>query len=500
MPKRIVSLWFRYLLADRLLIRRPELQDVPFVFTRTDRGRMVIIEANIVARQAGINPGMLLADARAFVPGLVVIEDTPGRNEKLLKGIAEWCIRYSPIVAIDLPDGLILDASGCTHLWGGEKEYLDEIVSRLKSKGYHAGAAMADTIGAAWAVARFGKAGPIIESGRQVEALLLLPPVALRLEVDLVKSLTKLGFYTIGSFASMPRSVLRRRFGKNLLLKLSQALGQEQEVIVPIQILPPYQERLSSLEPIRTAKGIEIAITNLLEAMCQRLQQEGKGMRAAVLKCYRIDGKIEQVEIGTNRATHMVTHLFKLFEFKISSITPALGIELFVLDGLKVEEVDPVQEALWAERPGLQDDQSVIQLLDRLAGKAGASIISCFVPQEHYWPERSIKSAGIEEKQIFQWSTDELRPTKLLAQPEPIEVAAPIPDDPPILFRYKGDVHYIKKADGPERIEREWWMDSGQHRDYYIVEDEQGQRYWVFRLGHYQNNQSHKWFIHGFFA
>lgn len=499
MPKRILSLWFRYLLADQLLIRRPELRGLPFVFTRTDHGRMVIIEANSIAREAGIHPGTLLADARAFVPGLVVLEDKPGRSEKLLKGIAEWCIRYSPLVAIDLPDGLTLDASGCTHLWGGEKEYLDEIVSRLQSKGYFAGAAMADTIGAAWAVARFGKSGPVIASGAQAEALLPLPPAALRLEEDTLKRLHKLGFQSIKGFVSMPRSVLRRRFGEGLLLKLGQALGQEQEVIVPIQVVPPYQERLPSIEPIRTAKGIEIAITKLLEVLCARLQQEGKGIRAAALKCYRIDGKVEQVEIGTNQATHTASHLFKLFAFKISSITPALGIELFVLDALKVEEVDPVQEALWAEKPGL-DDQRVIRLLDRLAGKAGSTVISRFVPQEHYWPERFIKGTTLEEKQILDWRTDELRPTTLLAQPEPIEVAAPIPDYPPISFRYRGAVHYVKKADGPERIEREWWLDSGQHRDYFVVEDEHGQRYWVFRLGHYQSNQSHKWFIHGFFA
>lgn len=164
-----------------------------------------------------------------------------------------------------------------------------------------------------------------------------------------------------------------------------------------------------------------------------------------------------------------------------------------------MEGVDVLQDALWADRPGL-DDQIVTQLLDRLASKVDAAVIGRYLPQEHYWPERSIKNAALNQIKDSDWRTDQVWPTRLLAKPELIEVAAPVPDYPPILFRYKGSVHYIKKADGPERIEREWWLEEGEHRDYYVVEDEQGQRYWLFRSGHYQRNQSHLWFIHGYFA
>lgn len=167
MPKRMVALWFRSLLSDWLIIRRPGLKNIPFVFTGTDRGRIVITEASITAQEAGIRSGMPAADAKAFVPGLVVLDDKPGRQEKLLKGLAEWCVRYSPIVAVDPPDGLVLDVSGCTHLWGAESAYLNEIVSRLKSKGYLVRAAMADTVGAAWAISRFRQTGTVIEPGMQ---------------------------------------------------------------------------------------------------------------------------------------------------------------------------------------------------------------------------------------------------------------------------------------------------------------------------------------------
>ena len=499
MHKRYVSIWFRHLLTDWLTLRQPDLQNIPFVVAAPDHGRLVITAANIIAESQGIGPGMVAADAKALVPSLKVIDDIPGKTSKLLKAIGEWCIRYTPIIAIDLPDGLLLDVSGCTHLWGGEKEYLREIVNRLKSKGYDVRAAMADTIGAAWAIARFGKVTPIIEPGTQVSALLQLPPVALRLEPAILKRMQKLGLRTISSFITMQRSALRRRFGSDLLLRLDQAVGNVNEPIQPLQPIEPYQERLPCLEPIRTATGIEIAIQRLLEGICGRLQQEGLGLRAGILKCYRVDGKIIQIQIGTHKASHHAGHLFKLFELKIASIEPALGIELFILEVPKVEEVSPSQEVIWSGTPNLED-HALTELLDKLAGKFGTDKIHRYLPVEHYWPERSIKLASsLAEKPVITWPTDRSRPIQLLSKPEAIAVTAPIPDYPPMLFIYKGKRHKIKNADGPERIEREWWLDKGEHRDYYHVEDEDGQRYWLFRSGHYSGNQS-QWFIHGFFA
>jgi protein ImuB len=166
----------------------------------------------------------------------------------------------------------------------------------------------------------------------------------------------------------------------------------------------------------------------------------------------------------------------------------------------QLEEVPMVQEALWAGSPGLED-QALAELLDRLAVKVGSGTIHRYLPDEHYWPERSVKqAASLDEKPATQWRTDRPRPTVLLTRPALIEVSAPVPDYPPMSFRHQGKVHYIKKADGPERIEREWWLDAGEHRDYYQVEDEEGQRYWLFRSGYYRGDKLHQWFLHGFFA
>ena len=499
MEKRFASIWFPYLTTDRHTIRQPRLRKVPFVLAAPQHGRMVITEANGAAEAQGIARGMVVADAKACFPDLEVTDAKEGLNKRLLKVLGLWCIRYTPIAAMDLPDGLILDISGCAHLWKGENHYLKDIVVKLQKRGFHVRMAIAGTIGAAWAMARFGK-NPIVDDGREIDALMPLPPAALRLKPEVVDRLHKLGLRTVGSFLHMPSSALRRRFGEGLPLRLRQALGHEDEPIVPLRPVPPYVERLPCLEPIRTAAGIEIAIGNLLEALCKRLSGEGRGLRIATLKCHRIDGNSVQVGITTSRATASIPHLMKLFAWKIPHIEPALGIELFVLEAGKVEEVDPVQEALWGGVPGLEDT-ALSELIDRLKGRTGIRAVYRYLPDEHHWPERSFREASsITEKPSTLWKSDRPRPTRLLASPEPIEVTAPIPDYPPMLFRHRGEAHTIRKADGPERIEREWWMDEGEHRDYYYVEDDKGRRYWLYRSGHYGDDRPQRWFLHGFFA
>lgn len=499
MAKRYVAIWFRHLVTDWMIRRRPELKNTAFVLAAPERGRMLVRAASAEAQAKGIHTSMVVADCKAILPSLQVLDDIPGQDNKLLNALGEWCIRYTPIVALDLPDGLILDASGCSHLWGGELAYLKDIISRLTGFGYHVRAAMADTAGTAWAISRFGQITPIIKSGRQLDALLPLPPAALRLEPAILERLNKLGLHTIGSFIRMPRTALRRRFGQSLLQKLDKALGQEIEVIQPVRPIEPYQERLSCLEPIRTATGIEIALQQLLQKLCDRLGKEDKGLRCCAFRGYRIDGNVQQIDIGTNRPSRNVKHLFKLFENKIVQIEPDLGIELFILEAPVVEELTSAQDALWNNTTA-SDNLAVAELLDRIAGKTGMHSIHRYLPNESYWPERSAKLAtSLKEKPTTEWRIDMPRPVNLLHKPELIEVTVQMPDYPPMLFKYKGKLHNISKADGPERIEQEWWLRNGHYRDYYCVEDNDGARYWLFRLGPYTGNEP-KWFLHGFFA
>ncbi len=208
MAKRFVSIWFRHLATDWFTLWQPHLKNTAFVLSAPSHGRMVITAANPLAQIQSVRAGMVLADARAIVPSLQAFDDKPELTTQLLQRIAEWCIRFTPVAAVDLPDGIILDASGCTHLWGGDEAYVTDINKRISAKGYTVRIAIADTIAAAWAVARFSKDSLIINSGQQTQALLSLPPVALRLDMDIVERLQKLGLRQIKDFISMPRSAL----------------------------------------------------------------------------------------------------------------------------------------------------------------------------------------------------------------------------------------------------------------------------------------------------
>ena len=508
MPKRFCSLWFRQLRTDQIGIRRPALREVPFVLAVPDHGRKLIVAVNAAASREGIHVGMVVADARVLYPTLEVVDDQPGQGERLLRALALWGIRYTPVSAADAPDGLMMDITGCAHLWGGERAYLDAMLGRLRANGYAVRSGIADTAGAAWAVARYGGEGEmIVPEGGQVSAVLPLSVEALRLEADVAAKLQKLGLATIASVAALPRRALRRRFGAELLLRLDQAFGAEEETFISAEPVVPYQERLPCLEPICTATGIGIALDKLLDLMCGRLERDGKGLRVAVFKGYRMDGKVVFTQIGTNRASTNRAHLWKLFEEKIAELEPDLGIELFTLDAPKVEDVEPLQKTLWTGACGT-DDVRLSELADRIANKLGAGFIHRYLPAEHYWPERSFVAAkDFAEQALSGWPVERPRPIDILARPERIEVAAPIPDYPPMHFRYKNKLHKIVKADGPERIEQEWWVEDGghgidgaRHRDYYIVEDEEGSRYWLFRSGHYTGNGSSQWFLHGYFA
>lgn len=497
--KRYLSIWFPYLIPDRLVKQKPELQKKAFVTVLSERGRQVIQSSNIQATVKGIKPGMILADARAIFPDLPAIDHQPALPAKLLNALGEWCLRFTPIVMVDLPDGLMLDISGCPHLWGGELHYSNDITARLNRAGYHVNTAIADTMGAAWAVSRYGKHESIIPAYQQKQALLALPAEALRIDILTASRLYKLGLNSIGSFVDMPSATLRRRFGKDLVQRIELALGLALETLNPISPALIFQERLSCLDPVRTAKAIKIALQQLLEKLCKHLLQEGKGLRKAVLKCYRVDDEIQSIEIGTNKATRNISHIFRLMEQKITNIDPGLGIELFVLEAPVTEPLKVEQEYLWTDISN-EHSESLIQLIDRISVRIGNQAIKKYLPAEHHWPERSyVPAKSITEQPIISWPQGLRRPVYVLPKPEPIQVSVPIPDYPPMLFVYKGKVHNIKKADGPERIEREWFIEKGLQRDYYIVEDQTGARYWLFRSGHYDTHIP-EWFIHGFFA
>jgi len=264
MNDRYLYIYFRHVTTDWLARQRPALKEQPFVYAANVSNRKLVSVANEVALQLGIHPGMTIADARLLADHLQVIEDQPELAAKLLNRFAIWAIQFTPFVAVDLPEGIILDITGCAHLWGDERNYYRTVIGKLLSMQYHVRGAIASTVGAAWAWSRYGSRTPILAAGQERSALSPLSPAALRLDSDTLVKLKKVGLRSIEQVLKQPRESLPPRFGKLLLTRLDQALGVAIEPLIAVRPVEPYQDRLPCLEPIRTAGGIEIALTRLL--------------------------------------------------------------------------------------------------------------------------------------------------------------------------------------------------------------------------------------------
>jgi protein ImuB len=506
--RRIISVWFPSLKTDWFIRRRPELKTRGFALTFRDHGRLRVAAASALAQALGVVPGLALAEARALIPELLAFEDKPELAETLLSALGDWCQRYTPAAGVDLPEGLLLDATGGAHLFGGETAMLEDITARLAKLGYTARAALADTVGAAWALARYGRGSLLAPAGGAEAALAPLPPEALRLPQETVITLRRLGIHDIRRLRQLPMASLARRFGTETPLRLAQALGAHPEPFATRRPPPEYAVRLGFPEGIATREALVHALNKLLPKLCALLDRDEKGLRTAELRCFRLDGRIVTVAIGTGRPSRAPRHLLRLFEERLSDLDPGPGIELLVLSALRAEPLTFTQAAMAGTGGTAADPEGLAELLDRLAARLGESRLCRFTPQQSHWPERAQRrlDAGAEAP-VEDWPQHLIRPVHLLARPERIEVLQQDDAAAPTLLRLPGGTRRVRRAEGPERIENEWWRNTeteilspGRRRDYYRLEDEAGRRYWVFCEGKTSQHLTPRWFLHGYFG
>jgi protein ImuB len=473
--------------------------------------------ANRAAEDAGIAPGQALADARALEPGLHVVDAEPQAERRALAALADWCTRYTPWTSSEEPavgggGGALLDITGCAHLFGGEAALLADLIARLARCGFTARASVADTAGAAWAMARFAdQAASVVPPRRQRAALADLPVAALRLPTETALSLERLGLRRIGALYPLPRAPLARRFGRELCRRLDQALGHLDEPISPHQPAEPWRLRLAFAEPIARREDIEAGLERLLAALCRRLDEEMSGVRRLVFAIFRVDGTVQRAEIGTSHATREAKHLRRLFAEKLEALDPGLGLDLITLAAPVVEPLAASQTGFWTDATSNEVLPAVNALVDRLANRLGIKAVRRLVPAESHCPERAQRALpGLASRHASgSWRRGRPRPLRLFVRPQPVDAIAPVPDDPPLLFRWRDTLHRIRAAEGPERILGEWWRDAGAVRDYYRVEDEAGRRFWLYREGLYPQpdrpqesapDAAPRWFLHGLFA
>ncbi|WP_049973929.1 DNA polymerase Y family protein [Azospirillum sp. B4] len=561
--RRILSLWLPTFATDRA--RRglvpPPAADAPLLTRMPDHGRLTVAAVNAAARARRLLPGMGLADARALEPQVTVVDADPEGDAAALERLADWARRYTPWTAVDPSDppglgngpGLLLDITGCAHLLGGEHPLLLDLEGRLAKAGIEARAAIADGIGAAWALARFG-AQLVVPPGGAAEALADLPLPALRLGPELVASLRRVGLRRVGELMRLGhgtgkggrnRAALAARYGAQVSLRLDQALGWVDEPLSPRRPPSRHTARLTVVDPISTPEGLARAVRHLLGQVAASLTAAGEGARSLELEAWRIDAGHDAppqvLTVGASRPNRDPAHLWRLLEPRMDQLEPGPGFEVMAIsvthaapfeDGQAVLGGDGLGDlagpAPGAAAPGggnpVIADPPVAELVDRLGARLGQDRILRLLPRQSWIPERAVRAVPAEAQDNSPsgappasappslgggaWPADRPRPIRLLPRPEAVEVVAPIPDDPPLLFRWRDQTYRVGRAEGPERLLPEWW-EGGERRpdpnpeprDYYRVEDGEGRRFWLYRLGLYRDGgPPPRWFLHGFFG
>jgi protein ImuB len=499
---------------------KPIAPDEPFVLTIAGSGGPRIAALNEAAEAAGLAPGEPLADARAKAEFLQVRAVDTATDDAALRRLALWVTRYTPTASPydedNGADGFFLDIEGAAHLFGGEEELIADLAARLHKFGLPARLAVASTPGAAWALSRFHSSALLVLPPRQeAEALSPLPIKALRLAPDTRAALHRLGFKTVGSVLDKPRAPFAARFRTELLRRIDQALGRIDEPLVPVVAPPVYHCLRYLLEPVSTQDAIVALARRLMATLFQVLTRDDAGARALRLALYNVDGTVETVDIALTMPTRDADHVARLFALKFEALAATQDAEFgFEAVGLAVTRAERMtaQQTEFTNAEDSDRTERCAALIDALCQRLGPASVRRFEPVASHIPERAeILAPATVETTAWPAAEGKMRPLLLLPQAESAEVTALVPEGPPRRFCWRGVTYDIAGAQGPERIGVEWWREPPQvcangrqgalTRDYFVVEDAGGHRFWLFREGLYgRETAAARWFVHGLFA
>jgi protein ImuB len=494
--------------------------NIPSVVVAKEHNALVIHALDDAAAAYGLAIGQPLANARAICPHLQVFDADAAADARTLEDIADWCDRFTPLVALDPPHGLFLDITGCAHLFGGEANLLRLLCDALTAKGFVVSAAVAATSICARTMTRHVH-GRIIPDGEEAAAVSPLPVAALGTDQAITVGLRRAGLKTIGDVASRSPSEITARFGAHFSTLLAHALGQGDAPISPRKPLPDYIVEKRFAEPVATESVISSSLSRLASMLVCAMEKQGKGARRLEASFFRTDGAVRTIAVDTGQPVTRADIVDRLFRERLEALAdpldPGFGFDLIRLAASHTEVVVEQQHDLDTH---VHDNDELAALIDRIAARIGSRRVLVHLPQETHIPERAVLAVsaqhhlGAATAATWPERTDgepPSRPLRLFDRPEPINVPlATVPDGPPHHFTWRRAVHAVVKVEGPERIAMEWWKQDGKvlTRDYFRVEDEAGLRFWIFRDGLYGSELTDadgrstpaNWYVHGLFA
>lgn len=451
---------------------------------------------------------MTLADARVRVPDLRTEAVDPAADQRWLERIADACDRFTPLVAVDPPDGLVLDVTGCQHLFNGEAGMIDEIETRMRRFASDVRIAAAATPEAARALARF----PASPAKDETAALRHLPIAALELDADATTALRRAGLKTIGALADRPPAPLAARFGPVVIDRLERLLDRRDSRITPRRPAASLVFERRFAEPVATVDAALEIIDELAASAALALEKRQRGGRRFVIRLYRSDGHVIEFAIETGAPLRDPVRIVRLIGERIGAladpIDPGFGFDMIRLAVVRDEPMPSAQLRLDGEQ---ESEEALVGLIDRLSSRLGRERIIRFIARDSHIPEQTaLALPALDPIRPGSWPMPQageppLRPTHLFHPPQPIEAIAAVSDGPPQRFRWRRQLHDVVRFEGPERIAPQWWRhppgSPALTRDYFRVEDERGRRFWLFRYGLYgDEHPDPRWYIHGLFA
>ena len=522
--RRILSLWLPHLPIDRIKRQmgngNEDVDKTLHVVVAKQSNALQIYALDETAARSGLSIGLPLANARAICPELVVFDADEAADRKTLDDIADWCDRFTPLVALDLPHGLYLDITGCAHLFGGEAALLQTVTGALTKRGFAVSAAIASTSVCARTLTRY-VSGKIVACGGEAKAVAALPVAALGAEAAIVSGLRRAGLKTIGDVAARARHEIAARFGADFTAHLEHALGHGDAPISPRKPLPDYIVEKRFPEPVATENVIAANLSALSVMLIAAMDKQGKGARRLEASFFRTDGAVRTIAVDTGRPVTRGEMIDRLFRERLEALNdpldPGFGFDLIRLSASRTEIVVQQQRDLDAS---VHDNDALAALIDRIAARIGGKRVVVHLPQDTHIPESAALAMPAQHHLAAavqaSWpdrieSEPPLRPLRLFERPELIKVPfATVPDGPPHQFTWRRVTHTVARVEGPERIAMEWWKQSGAvlTRDYFRIEDQTGLRFWIFRDGLYESERAGeegepvpvKWFVHGLFA
>ena len=501
--QQALSIWLPRLPIE--LIRRRDRRSPgspdpapPLLVIREQHRRQIVVHACARAEHLGVRPGLPASEARVLIDGPVRTETlAPERDAAALRSLAFWAQRLSPIVAADPPDGLLLDISGCAHLFGDAEGLLAAAVRGLRRLGFTARAAAAPTFGAAWALARFGGPTPcVVPEGGVRGALEPLPVRALRLSEETVNALREVGVERAGELLDLPRAALPARFGDELLLRIDQALGHAMETVEAIRRPGPIEVSRAFDGPTTQWEAVELATQGLIERACARLLEHESGTRRLRIELARPHLPAERLKVSTSEPTRDPRHLWALVRPRLERANLGEGVDAITVHAGQTARILHEQTEHWREEsPRRERRRAMGALVDAMNNRFGGVYTAQL--RESHVPERAAAlspTASLECADTHTPATGD-RPPALLDRPEEIRVIALSPDGPVLSVRWRGADHRAIGCVGPERISPEWWHGERATRSYSKVQLESGLWLWVFRreTGH----ATARWFVHG---